>query len=276
MSSLQTAVSILDCFGPGRTELAVTDVAKGLKIPKSTVSRLLRAMTQAGLVEQDAESRRYRVGPLPFRLGSLYQAHMQVLDLADAAIGELVEQTGFSGYVGVLSGTDIVILRRRQGRYPVRIVLEPGSRVAAFTTAYGKALLARQSDGELRAALPPVLIYQPTRLKTPIGKFLGELEIVRNRFWAAASEETMLGIGAIGTAVGSGNGEQPVGLSLSFPVNAVTRQQQDEMVEKLVAASARIAAQTGDPVWAARAIAGKAVPRHQTQRPNGTKASTAA
>jgi DNA-binding IclR family transcriptional regulator len=234
MSSLESAMMILGCFSPETRELGVTEVAKRLFIPKSTVSRLMKTMAARALIEQDRKTRRYRVGLLPFRLGQLYQAHVDALDLMEAEVVDLVEQTGFTGYISVLSGSDIVILRVRQGRYPVRLVLETGYRVPAFATAAGKVLLARQSDTEIRK---------------PLAKLLPEIAAVRQRLWAEAREETFPGIAAIAAGVGSGDQQQPVALSLSFPVTAVSKKAYGDIVGRVVAAAARVAARTEDPVW---------------------------
>jgi DNA-binding IclR family transcriptional regulator len=244
MSSLESAVTILGCFSPDTRELGVTEVARRLTIPKSTVSRLMKTMATRALIEQDRKTRRYRVGLLPFRLGQLY--------LMEAEVVDLVEQTGFTGYISVLSGSDTVILRVRQGRYPVRMVLEAGYRVPAFATASGKVLLARQSDAELRKLLPTTLVYQHTEIKKPLAKLLLELAAVRQRLWAEAREETFPGIAAIAAAVGSGDQQQPAALSLSFPVNAVSKKGYTDIIGRVVAAAARIAVRTEDPVWSNR------------------------
>jgi DNA-binding IclR family transcriptional regulator len=249
MSSLETAVTILGCFSSDIRELGVTEVARRLNIPKSTVSRLMKTMASRTLIEQDRKTRRYRVGLLPFRLGQLYQAQVDALDLMEAELVDLVDQTGFTGYLSVLSGSDIVILRVRQGRYPVRMVLEVGYRVPAFATAAGKVLLARHSDAELRGLLPTTLIYQHTEIRKPLAKLLIELAAVRQRLWAEAREETFPGIAAIAAGVGSADHRQPVALSLSFPVTAVSKKSYADIVARVVAAAARIAARTEDPVW---------------------------
>jgi DNA-binding IclR family transcriptional regulator len=249
MSSLETAVTILGCFSPDTRELGVTEVARQLCIPKSTVSRLMKTMARRALIEQDRKTRRYRVGLLPFRLGQLYQAHVDALDLMEAELIELVEQTGFTGYISVLSGLDIVILRVRQGCYPVRLVLEAGYRVPAFATAAGKVLFARRPDAELRALLPATLVYQHTDIRKPVAKLLLELAGVRQRLWAEAREETFPGIAAVAAGVGGGDHQQPVALSLSFPVTAVSKKAYTDIVGRVVAATARIAARTGDPIW---------------------------
>ncbi len=248
MGTLETALDILDCFHPDSPELAVTEVARRLGIPKSTASRVLKTMAHRGLTEQCQDSKRYSVGPLPLRLGQLYRARTRTLDLVAAAVERLAAETGFTGYVGVLDGADLVILRMTQGRYPVRIVLEPGYRVAAFATAMGLALLARETDAALRTMLPTVMVRAPTGLRKSLAALLKDLAAVRRQGWADVSEATFPGIRAIAAAVGGAQDQHPIGLALSFPVGAADAAEQVRIVSQVTAAADRIAAQTGDLV----------------------------
>jgi len=246
MGTLETALDILDCFHPDSPELAVTEVARRLGIPKSTASRVLKTMAHRGLTEQCQDSKRYSVGPLPLRLGQLYRARTRTLDLVAAAVERLAAETGFTGYVGVLDGADVVILRMTQGRYPVRIVLEPGYRVAAFATAVGLALLARETDAALHTMLPPVMVHAPTGLRKSLAALLRDLAEVRRQGWADVSETTFPGIRAIAAAVGGAQDPRPIGLALSFPAGAADAAEQVRIVSRVTAAADRIAAQTDD------------------------------
>ncbi|MGE0798600.1 MAG: IclR family transcriptional regulator [Lautropia sp.] len=254
MSSLESAVSILKCFSPDLSELAVTEVASRLAMPKSTASRLLQTMAELGLVEQDAATRRYRVGLLPFRLGQLYYAHVRVVDLVEAEVEALVDETGFTGYIGVLNGSDIVILRKQLGRYPVQMVLDAGTRLDAANTAFGKALLARSGDDELRVLLSATPVGRNAGGRAAGGRsaaagLLTELEQVRRQRWAFG-DSVYPGMCAIGAAVGSCDDQQAVGFSLSFPGAAVDQAARRAIALRVVEAARKVAAATADPLWA--------------------------
>jgi DNA-binding IclR family transcriptional regulator len=249
MSSLESALSVLECFSEASPELAVSDVAKRLDLPKSSVSRLLKTMAERGLVDQDDTTKRYRVGVLPFRLAQLYKAHVQVLGLVEGALPAPVAATGFSGYIGVLSGTDIVILRRLPGRYPVQMILEPGHRMPAFAAAFGKALLARLSNEELSRRLPRELVNEHAGLRRSRDDLLGELAAIRQQNYAEALNQNYLGIGAVGAAIGSADDQQPVGFSLSFPLAAVDQTHLTDIRRQVLATGTAIAEKAGDPYW---------------------------
>jgi DNA-binding IclR family transcriptional regulator len=258
MSSLATGLRLLQRLTPAQPFLRVSEVASALDLPKSTVSRLLKALAASGLLEREEAGRGYRCGPLALQLGSLYLAQHALLDLVDEALVGLVERFAVTGYAGVLNGTDIVLLRVRQGRAPLRIVYEVGSRVPAHVTAIGMALLARFDDTRVRALYGETLIYAPMNARLPLGRFLKELDAVRRRGWAASLGTTHAGIGAIGASVASPNEQQPIGFSLSFPLIDADRARRQEIAEAVVAAARAIGARTSDPFWHDRERSGDA------------------
>lgn len=250
MGSLTSAIEILQCFSPEVPRLKVTDVAARLGMPKSTVSRLMKTMGEGGLLDQDEDSRQYTPGQLAFRLGSLYFAHFKILDLADQAVTDLVSEFGMTGYVGVLNGGDVVILRARQGTYPVQVVLGQGQRIPAFVTAMGRMLLARLDDEDVRRLYPTELYYKRTRIRMHVDELLADLRRLRSQKWAEARETTFGGIGAISVAVDGGPGEQVIGFGLSFPVNTVNESVRKAIVNRLLESALRIGSKFGDPFWA--------------------------
>ena len=60
--SLIRAVEILDCFQPGQPELGVRAIARRINLPASTVGRLLATLCTTGILRQNPETHRYRMG----------------------------------------------------------------------------------------------------------------------------------------------------------------------------------------------------------------------
>ena len=217
MSSLEKALAILDLYSPHVAEVGVSEAARQINIPKSSASRLMAAMAQQGMLEMEAKTRRYRPGFLAFRLGSLYQSHTSLVDLADQAVGELAERFGITGYVSLLDKTNVIVLRMRHGKSPLRtIVSEPGSYEVAFNTAAGRALLARLDEETLESliSLHCASIDNPRARSREV---LKTLEKVRKRGWAEIDHYDGQ-IRAIAAAVVPDDPKvRPIALSLSFP-----------------------------------------------------------
>jgi len=266
MSSLATGLRLLQRLSPEQPFLRVSEVAQTLALPKSTVSRLLKALATSGLLEREEAGRGYRCGPLALHLGNLYLAQHSLLDLVDDALLALVERFAVTGYAGVLNGTEIVLLRVRQGRAPLRIVYEVGGRVPAHVTAIGMALLARLDDARISKLYGPTLVYAPMAARIPVGRFLKEIELVRRRGWAASLGTTHAGIGAIGAAVASPNEHQPIGFSLSFPLIDADRARQQEIAAAVTQSAGAIGARIGDAFWQAHEPANGAGVAGQARR----------
>ncbi|MFC7397309.1 IclR family transcriptional regulator [Chelatococcus sp. GCM10030263] len=247
MSSLTTALRIVSSLGRERTLLRVSEVARELNLPKSTVSRLLNELVRADFIEHASGERGFRAGPELFRLGSLYRDGVPAEDQIDAVCLDLVKRHPATAYVGVLQGIDLVILRCHQGSYPLRFILEPGSKVPAYATAVGKALLARLDKQELAALLPKRLVYESRDVDTTREAMLGELQEARQRGYARL-DDRVVGVGAIGVAVRISPG-RTTGFAVCYAREAVAPLEQADIAAALTAAAAEIGELWGDPYW---------------------------
>jgi len=62
IQSVERAIAVLKLFGESEPDLGVTELARRLKLHKSTVSRLLSTLEAGGFVQQDPRNGRYRLG----------------------------------------------------------------------------------------------------------------------------------------------------------------------------------------------------------------------
>lgn len=71
MSSLETGLQILNVLSAGRPILRVGEVCRELGIPKSSVSRLMRTLSDFGLLERDPQNQGYVAGPQVLLMANL-------------------------------------------------------------------------------------------------------------------------------------------------------------------------------------------------------------
>jgi DNA-binding IclR family transcriptional regulator len=245
MNSLEAAMRILRLADRTSPVLRVGEVSRELGLQKSTVSRLLRTLCEHELVEREHDGQGYVAGRRSLVLADLYLAAHTLLDRVESAIDALVAEFGFVGYIGALSGPDIVILRVKHGSYPLRLVQEVGKRMPATSTALGLALLARKSDAEVAELLRAAGARpEPARLAERLGE-------IRRDGTASISSAIIPGIAAIGAALGEANGTEALGFALSYPVSATDPKLQDRMTIRVREEGMRIGRRIGDPHWAA-------------------------
>jgi DNA-binding IclR family transcriptional regulator len=249
MSTLENAASVLRLFTPDRLELTVTDVARALALPKSSVSRLLKAMRESGLLAGVAGTPRYRVGTLLFEIAQLHQQNSALMDLADAELGAICRDTRHTGYVSILDGTDVLVLRMHPGREALRVVTPLGSRAAAFATANGRALLARLSDDKVRSLHPERLQPPSPNAPADISSLLDRLKQTRRVGWCEAIDEAIPGVHSIAVAVEDAANAENFAFCLSFPVSQLSQIESRWIVRALTDAARRIAEKVGDRYW---------------------------
>jgi DNA-binding IclR family transcriptional regulator len=246
MNSLEAAMRVLRLADQSRPVLRVGEVSRELGLQKSTVSRLLRTMSEHELIERERSGQGYVAGRRALVLADLYLSAHTLLDLVDSAVNALVGEFEFVGYVAALSGADIVVLRVKHGRYPLRLVQEVGKRIPATSTALGLALLARKSDAE---ALE--LVRAGTDAHAEPSLLARRLDEIRSEGTASISSAIIPGIAAIGAAVGEPGGNEALGFALSYPVSAADDKLTARMAVRVREEGLRIGTRLGDPAWTA-------------------------
>jgi DNA-binding IclR family transcriptional regulator len=245
VSSLENGLQILALLSKERSVLRVGEVCRELGMPKATVSRLLKAISEHGLIERLHNDQGYVAGRRALALSELYLSRHSLLDLVDLALDRLIAEFGFVGYVTVPDGGFITIIRRKLGAYPLRMLRDVGQRMPAMRTASGRAYLARMAPD------------MAANLIAAAGE--GELEAEAllapiRRDGVAITESTVLpGIGAVGAVVSDGGRVEELGLSISFPASAVDEVTLARMIKRLREEAQAIGMQLGDGFWTRRA-----------------------
>ncbi len=132
---------MLECLSVSENSLSLTEISRHVGLSASTTHRLLRALTQAGYVDQDHSTERYGLGIGVAVLGqrAIERAGYQ---LARPVLAALSERTGESASLGVRRGTEVVVLDRVVGPAPLRFDHPAGAELAVHASAMGKVLLA--------------------------------------------------------------------------------------------------------------------------------------
>lgn len=130
----------------------LTDIVQHSRLERSTVRRMLKCLVEEGFVRQDAETRRYALGPLVFELGLAAAPQFNLVDICRPALARLADATGDTVFLAVRSGYDSVCVDRKEGPFPIRaLTLEVGTRRPLGAGAGGLALLMPLPEAEVNA-----------------------------------------------------------------------------------------------------------------------------
>src|SRR5258708_39922246 len=111
MNTVDNVARVLRRFTPERGILFVTEVAQQLGLPKSSTSRLLKAMAEAGLLASADGTTGYAVGNLIFETSRRHRVNSTLSLAADEALMRNGKATGHTGYGALLRGTGGLGLR---------------------------------------------------------------------------------------------------------------------------------------------------------------------
>lgn len=137
-----------------RSGASLTDLVAPSGLMKPTCRRILLALIEAGLAEQDPVSRRYFLGSEAHALGVAAATRHAGDPLAHEAVVRLARLTGDAAFLHDRRGYTVDCLIREDGDFPLcSHVLASGDRHALGAGAGPLALLAAMSDAEVEKAL---------------------------------------------------------------------------------------------------------------------------
>src|SRR5262245_12972069 len=110
LSSVGTAVALLKCFSAEEYELGVSELSRKLGVAKSTVHRLARTLIVDGMLEQNPENEKYRLGIALFGLGALVRRRMNLSSEARQDLFALRQATHETVQLAILDDTDIMFV----------------------------------------------------------------------------------------------------------------------------------------------------------------------
>jgi DNA-binding IclR family transcriptional regulator len=110
---ISRAAEVLRAFPRGTPEgRRLRDLATSTGLAEPTVRRILLALIHEQFVVQDAETKRYRLGPLAFELGLASGFHTRVLHVCKPHLQALAADTGDSVFLALRTGLETVCLDR--------------------------------------------------------------------------------------------------------------------------------------------------------------------
>ncbi|MEU0520370.1 IclR family transcriptional regulator [Streptosporangium sp. NPDC006007] len=239
------AIRVLLSFADGKPH-GVRDLSRDMGLPKSTVSRLILDLAEAGLVTQEEESGRYRLGAGAARLGRIYLDGLDVRTVAMPIMAQLQEETGETVGLHVREGSERVVIASAESRAVVRSGFSVGERLPLHAGAGGKALLAFEPDQQREEIIDGLSFTRLTeRTILDPRELRRELDVVRGQGYATSANEVSLQSASVAAPVFAGDGHVAAVLIVTGPVFRMSRKVLSAIAPLTVRAARAISAKLG-------------------------------
>lgn len=239
-STVVKALMLLEHFSEDEPELGLSELARRSGVDKAAVHRMLGAMAETGLVEQQGDSRLYRLGAGVLRLARVRETAFPISSIVQPVLDSLSTETGETAHASLISGRALANIATCESKKGSRVSLIAGEVLPYHSTASGLAVLAFGDDTLLKRVLSSSLEAKTRFTVTEVSELEARVNVARGKGFSESdqtNEEDVHGIAApvfdrTATACGA--------VSVSTPSHRMTDSQRDLTIGAILRAGAAI------------------------------------
>ena len=151
--SVIVAVEVLKALAYLNGPAALGQVAQASQMSASRTHRYLSGLVQTGLVEQNAATGHYRLGPTAVELGLLALGQTDAIKLGNELLPKLTEQTGLVSVLSTWGSYGPTIVKSERGNFDTSVHIREGRTLPLLSTATGRVFVGYLP----KATLEPVV-----------------------------------------------------------------------------------------------------------------------
>jgi len=242
---LDRAFQILDALSDTQQGCHLADLSRTLKVPKSTVHRILMVLERHRYVRREPGDGKFRLGSKALELESSAVAGMDVTQACRPFLKQLVAETDETAHLGVLCNHQVISLANEQSWH----TLTPstiGRNVPAYCTSLGKALLAFLPEKEIEEYLLAQKLERRTAntiIRTEA--LVTEFRKIRLRGYAIDNEEFEKGLRCVAAPVRNRSGQATAAIGIAGPVSRLDRARMGVVTNAVINAAAGLSEALG-------------------------------
>ena len=244
--AVERAVLLLDALAGAGRPLSLADLARELRLPKSSLHGLLATLVALGLARRDPEGQ-FALGVKPLQWADALVSQSDVLRAFDQHARAFPALAAETVMLAVLDGTAVTYLSCRQGSRPLAVNFRVGGRFPAASTSSGKAMLSSLPEAQVRALFGEQPLARLTRHGVAsVGALLRQLGQARRRGYAVDDEETAQGMQCFGAPVFGARQPQAIAaVAVSLIKAGLSKPRRDEIVDAITGLARAISADLG-------------------------------
>lgn len=236
---------VLLLFTDGPESLGVSAIARQLGLSKAVVHRILRTLTDRGLLAADPVSRGYRLGAASAALGARALRESTLRSAAMPVLRELQRATDETTTISARVPDGRVYLDQVESAQEIKMTVEVGRRFPLHAASSSTCILAFLPAHEQEAVLTSELGALTSRTVTDVDALRARLAEVRAVGYAHSIGERQSGAASVAAPVFGFDGTAIGAISVCGPVDRVDDAARERFVPLLAEAADRISRALG-------------------------------
>ena len=235
IQSIERAFSVL--LAVATEPAGITDIARRIALPVSTVARLLATLEHLEAVIRQDDGVTYRIGPTVSNLAAGNDSTL--IGRARPFLAELVDRVHETAGLAVLEGDEVLYLDHVENDNAVQIRDWTGERTPLHVVPSGLVLLAHQPPARIAAYLAGDLTKSTEHTNTTAAQIEPRLAAIRSNGFVWAVDEFQIGITSVAAPVLNRAGEVIAAIHCHGPSYRFPSQTNRAEVQEAVVAAAR-------------------------------------
>ena len=242
-STALRAFGVLEYVVKAGAPVSLDEATQACALPKATVFRILGMLHDADLLQRDPLSKRYVIGPRMSQLAIDAMQHSMLRAQCHTVLQQLVDEIEESCNLTMLDGNEVLYVARVETALPLRLHLDPGTRVPLHCTASGKLFLCHMSQEQIVRLLGHGELKRYTdRTITDVDQLIDHLRQVRRSGIGTHDSELFEASVAVAVPVADSSGRIYAAVAMHAPSARMSIDQALQHVPALRLAADAIAA----------------------------------
>jgi IclR family transcriptional regulator, acetate operon repressor len=243
--TVDKALELLNFFSQSRIRIGLSEFARLARIDKATAHRFLTSLAKHGLVEQEQQSRAYRLGAATLRLARIREAGFPAAAIAAPILERLAEQTGETAHASLLAGQALATIGVVNSRKALHVQLDAGERLPLHATASGIICLAYQTSEERQRLLKGKLPGFTGQTATELSAVITLVEAAAAQGFAESDQGYEAGVHGIAAPVFAATGHALGAIAVATPSQRMTSDLRALIIRHSAAAAVELTEKLG-------------------------------
>ncbi len=232
---LRRAFDILATFSHAKPSMGLAEIVDIVRLPKTTVFRVLSSLVQHGYCEWDEQAAKYSLGFELLRLADIRRRQGNVRDVALPVMRQIRDAVNETVILSARMGDSRVHIDFVEGLHPMRRMADLGVRAPLYAGAASKILLAGMKDDEIEAYLDrtDLTAFQQSTI-TDRNTLWREVRVIRKRGFAESKGELFPGGGALAAPIKDYSGDTVAVMDILTPEHRYTAAHREHCINMLL------------------------------------------